>query len=37
MANERAKIKATLKIVPIEAVEDFDLTIELADSLEVAE
>ena len=37
VANERAKIKATLKIVPIEAVEDFDLTIELADSLEVAE
>lgn len=35
--TERAKIKATLRIVPIEAVEDFDLTIELADSLEVAE
>lgn len=34
VANERAKIKATLKIVPIEAVEDFDLTIELSDSLE---
>lgn len=35
--TERAKIKAVLRIVPIEAVEDFDLTIELADSLEVAE
>ena len=33
-ANERAKLKATLQIVPIEAVEDFDLTVELADSLE---
>lgn len=33
-ASERAKLKATLQIVPIEAVEDFDLTIELADSLE---
>ena len=35
--TERAKIKATLRIVPVEAVEDFDLSIELADSLEVAE
>lgn len=35
--TERAKIKATLRIVPVEAVEDFDLTVELADSLEVAE
>lgn len=35
--TERAKIKAVLRIVPVEAVEDFDLTIELADSLEVAE
>ena len=35
--TERAKIKAILRIVPIEAVEDFDLTVELADSLEVAE
>lgn len=33
-ANERAKLKATLQIVPIEAVEDFDLTVELAKSLE---
>ena len=35
--NERAKLTATLRIVPIEPVEDFDLTIELADSLEVIE
>ena len=35
--TERAKIRATLRIVPVEAVEDFDLTIELADSLEVTE
>ena len=35
--TERAKIKAILRIVPIEAVEDFDLTVELADSLEVTE
>lgn len=36
-STERAKLKATLKVVPLEAVEDFDLSIELADSLEVAE
>ena len=35
--SERAKLKATLKIVPIEPVEDFDLTLELTDSLEVIE
>lgn len=35
--NERAKLKAILRIVPIEPVEDFDLTLELADSLEVSE
>lgn len=35
--TERAKLKAKLKIVPIEPVEDFDLSIELSDSLEVAE
>lgn len=35
--SERAKLKAILKIVPIEPVEDFDLTLELADSLEVSE
>lgn len=30
---ERAKIKALIRIVPIEAVEKFDLTLELTDSL----
>ena len=35
--NERAKLKAILRIIPIEPVEDFDLTLELVDSLEVAE
>ena len=32
---KRAELKAILRIVPIEAVEDFDITIELADSLEI--
>lgn len=36
-STERAKLKATLRIIPTEPVEDFDLTLELADSLEVAE
>ena len=31
--TERAQVKALVKIVPIEAVEKFDLTIELADSV----
>ena len=35
--NDRAKIAARLQIVPIQAVEDFDLTIELTDSLTVNE
>ena len=35
--NDRAKLKATLQIVPVEPVEDFDLTLELVDSLEVTE
>lgn len=35
--NERAKLKAILRIIPIEPVEDFDLTLELVDSLEVTE
>lgn len=35
--KERAKLKAVLRIIPIEAVEDFDLTVDLTDSLEVAE
>lgn len=36
-SDERAKLKASLRIVPVEPVEDFDLTIDLVDSLEVAE
>lgn len=36
-AKERAKLCATLQIVPIEPVEDFDLTLELVDSLEISE
>lgn len=36
-SDERAKLKATLRLIPIEPVEDFDLTIDLVDSLEVAE
>lgn len=35
--TERAKLKATLRIIPIEAIEDFDLTINLTDSLDVEE
>lgn len=35
--SERAKLKAILRIIPIEPVEDFDLTLELVDSLEVTE
>jgi hypothetical protein len=29
--NEKAKLKATIKLYPIYAVEDFDITIELSD------
>lgn len=35
--KDRAKIAARLQIIPVEAVEDFDLTIELTDSLTVNE
>lgn len=35
--NDRAKIKAKLQIIPVEPVDAFDITLELADSLEVAE
>lgn len=35
--KDRAKLCATLQIVPIEPVEDFDLTLELVDSLEISE
>lgn len=31
----KGRLKAHVKIIPIEAVEDFDLTIEMADSLDV--
>ena len=30
----KARLKALVRIVPIEAVEDFDLTLELTDTLE---
>lgn len=36
-ATERAKLKATLKLQVVEALEDIDLEVQLADSLEVAE
>lgn len=35
--NKKALFVARIKIVPVEAVEDFDLTVELADSIEVTE
>lgn len=35
--NKKARLIAKLTIIPVEAVEDFDLTIELSDSLEVVE
>lgn len=35
--DKKARLKARLTIIPIEAVEDFELEVELADSLEVAE
>lgn len=34
---ERAKFKARLQVIPIEAIEDFDLSIEMTDTLEVNE
>ena len=33
-AGVRARLKALIRIVPIEAVEDFDLTLEMTDTLE---
>ena len=30
---KKATLKATIRIIPIEAVEDFDITLELADDL----
>lgn len=35
--NKKARLIAKLTIIPVEAVEDFDLTVELSDSLEVVE
>ena len=35
--NKKAVLVARIKIIPIEAVEDFDLTVELADTIEVNE
>ena len=35
--SEKATLKAVVKIIPIEAVEDFDLTVELTDSISVTE
>jgi hypothetical protein len=35
--NKKALLAARIVITPIEAVEDFDLTIELNDSIEVQE
>ena len=35
--GEKAKLSAILKIIPVEPVEDFDLTIDLTDSLEISE
>lgn len=35
--NKKALLVARIKIIPIEAVEDFDLTVELTDSIEVTE
>lgn len=32
--TEKAKVVGKIKIIPIEAVEDFELTVELMDSLE---
>lgn len=33
--EDRAKVVAKIRIIPIEAVEDFEITLELADSLEI--
>jgi len=35
--SAKATLKAKIRIIPIEAVEDFDLTVELSDSIEVNE
>lgn len=33
-STQKAELKARIRIVPIEAVEDFDITVSLEDSLE---
>lgn len=35
--NEKAKLKAIVRIVPIDAVENFYITLELSDSIEIGE
>lgn len=35
--KQKATLKARIRIIPIEAVEDFDLTVEMADSISVTE
>ena len=34
-SNKKSTLKAVIRIVPIEAVEDFDITVEMADSVEI--
>lgn len=33
--NDKGKVVGKITIIPIEAVEDFELTVELSDSLEI--
>lgn len=35
--SKKATLKAVIRIIPVEAVEDFDITIELSDSIEISE
>lgn len=35
--SKKATLKAIIRIIPIEAVEDFDITVELSDSIEIGE
>ena len=37
VSKEKAKLTATIRIYAIEAVEDFDITIELADDAAITE
>ena len=34
---KKAVLKAIIRIIPVEAIEDFDITVELADSIEIGE